>query len=250
MIITPAWTKQMQALGENTDVQAVAEAASLPGTLDTVARLIRDHDGSNPDIFRYALTGAYKYLQEDIDAALQRAGHSSSGAEIAERVEATIQAVRTMYANAADENDLGKRRGKILELLVYRRIKDFYDEGDCQLDCMIIGSNAHYEKLDGREFDVCAWDEARTEGEAYECAVRPYGLLHRDCQALVMLSMAVQEEYTEAGREPWFRIGLVCFERRQNMMARVRKLAKTQTERDQFDLIEAYGWDNLDTITQ
>jgi len=242
----------MQALAENPDVQAVADAADIPGALGTIAALIRDHDGRDPSRFDRALDGAYGILYTLIDAATtgddQRDADEED--EIAERVEAVVQAMRTMYANATDPKDLGKRRGKALELFVYRRIAGMYETNDCQMDCCVLGENAHYDNLAGREFDVCAWDETRFMGEAYECAVKPYGLVHRDCQALVILSMAVQEEYADAGSEPWFRIGLVSFDRSKFMLSYVRNLAKTQTEQVQFAKIDVYGWDNLDKITQ
>ncbi|SRR5579875_874939 len=251
MRVTQAWTTTMQSLADNPDVRTVTNAASIPGILGTIATLLRDHDGSNPEMLEYALNGAYQIIYALLDAQLESPDEEDdSESAIGNQAKAMVQSVRGLYASAANRKELDRRRGKVLELLVYRRIAELYVDGDCQMDCSVTGNNAYYHNLKGREFDVCAWDENRLMGEAYECAVRPYGLVYRDCTALITLTKAVKEDYADEDNEPWFRVGLVSFEHSRNMRARIRKLAGTEAEREEFTMIEAFGWDNLDTIAQ
>lgn len=227
MRIRPAWTKEMQALAHDPHVVAVVDAALIPGALGTVAEILRNYVEPQSEKLDHALEGAVQVLS------------TVQARATALRV---VETLRALYNGAPSAEDLAKKRGKVLELLVFRCVAQFYAEGECHTDCCVSGSGEHYRRLEGREFDICAWDND-AKGEAYECGVRPNKLAAQDYTALATLTKAIMDEYGD--RHPWFRPGFVSFEHSRHVKRLIEELGPAAGDPHLEADIEAFGYNNL-----
>ncbi len=188
-------------------------------------------------------------LPTQLQAASNDEGIRSSEEQAIELAGTITDTVRRLYANATDQADLNKRRAKVVELTLYRRVSRYYAAGECMADCLVEPTvdNEYFNDIAGREFDLCAWSEPNLQGEAYECAMRPDNLEYRDCRALINLWYAVAAEHE--GDDIWFRMGLVSFHLSKYMHQRVKMLAGSNLQdQEEFGWLSLYGYDNLSDV--
>lgn len=227
----------MLRLSNNQDVVAIVNAIEQDWRyLKVAAVILRTFAGKNPDGLPQALRGARRTLRGLLQGSVPPS-------EVNARLDEFVAAFHNLYANARDDKDADKRRAKVLELLVYRLIAPAYTAGVCLMNCVVNARNNPRHPITHQEVDVCAWDNVSSFGEAYECAIKPHGLMLGDCTNLLAITKECR------GYAEWFRVGVVSLESRDMLERRLDWLLEGQPNQSEFDCVQAFGWDNLTELS-
>jgi len=159
-----------QQLANHPDMVAVVDVLLWGGdVLAPVGAFIRGHFDLNVPEFA-----------ESLEALTLRLSGTCSDDE----VQKIVAVLKGFYKHTSSSESAKQWRGCVVETLTYTLIKEFYADNDCLLGCLVYARNNSAVKVTLKEVDICAWDNNKRIGEAYECKMSPAAIENADCYNL------------------------------------------------------------------
>jgi hypothetical protein len=216
-----AQNKEYQQLAEHADVKAIVSLLfNGKNARGPIALFLRDHASKHHPHLSRMFFGLGLRLSQKLPK------------EQAQTIVATLE---KFYYDAMTDEDLNRKRGMLLEMLVRSYLKPRYAVQECMMQCHAYERGKSRRRINTEEVDVCAWSDDEEMGEAYECKTNPFFLTAEDCDNLVGLADAC-EPFAQA-----FRLGAVSFEVKDEVEYRLEGL--------EADLrIRSIGWNNWDDL--
>ena len=235
MRIRPALSTPMRALVRHPDVVALVHAINTdPLLIEIAAQILRGNFGKDMEALSASLEA-----ERQMNLEFEETEDGLLLGMLPQDVEDLLEAIWTLYDGASNPTNANHRRAAVLESLVKQLIEDIYDPGECETNCLVYARSNSSVEVTHQEVDVAAWHTADSYGEAYECAMKPYGLGGSDCTNI----LAIYDECDPYAT--WLRVGLVSFEASVELLVRKCNLQQDRLDGRTYDCLAVFGCDNL-----